>query len=822
VNQAPNPLLYSRGAIPLCCTADDHICVMKQMTSFSSLRVRLVGTVFLAIFLALMVLFCLDSYQARVAAERGATIPSRRSDFEAHVPWAGFAVGVVALGAAWFGGERFILRQVRVLSNAAHKLESGDFTSRTGLSSEGGELGELARRIDAMAESVEQRVQEREKAERTLVNRAFQQTVIGALGQFALVTQDFGALLNQAVILVSQTLEVEYCHLLELLPDEQAMVLRAGVGWKDGEIGAAKVTTDPRTQAGFTLAAGEPVVVEELETETRFRPSPFLVEHGVVSGVTVAITGHGMAFGILGAHTTHRRKFSEDEVHFLLSVATVLAMAAARNRAQAELNKLATFAQLNPNPAMELAAEGPMTYCNKAATELAASIGRENAAGLLPSNIGRIVQTCLSSRQSLTHLETQLEGRTLSWSFHPVPDRQLVHCYVEDITDRLSLEAQLRQAQKMESVGQLAAGVAHDFNNMLTVIEGHSGMLLAKTGLPDAVREAAQAIFFAAERAAGLTRQLLMFSRKNVMQPKLLDLREVVGNMNKMLQRLLGETVKLEFSAPAEIPLVQGDTGMMEQVLMNLVVNARDAMPKGGTLNITCDVAEVEAAYLQNHHEARCGTFVRLSVADAGCGMDEATMARIFEPFFTTKEVGKGTGLGLATVYGIVKQHEGWIEVASEVGKGTTFHVFFPASSEPVEAKPASAEPSGTVPGGHETILIVEDEPVLRDLAHVILESSGYNILEAGTGVEAVRVWEANQNTVDLLLTDMVMPEGMSGMELAQTLRNSKPNLKVIFASGYSMEDLDTAFIRKGRAMFLQKPYTHFTLAKAVRDCLDE
>jgi CheY-like chemotaxis protein len=306
------------------------------------------------------------------------------------------------------------------------------------------------------------------------------------------------------------------------------------------------------------------------------------------------------------------------------------------------------------------------------------------------------------------------------------------------------------------------------------------------------------------------------------MQAKPLDLREVVGNMNKMLQRLLGETINLEFSSPPEIPLVQGDTGMIEQVLMNLGVNARDAMPKGGTLSITCSVEEIDAAYLQNHHEARCGTFVRLSVADAGCGMDAATMARIFEPFFTTKEVGKGTGLGLATVYGIVKQHEGWIEVASEVGKGTTFYVFFPARSAPVEAKPPTAEPSTTVPGGKETILIVEDELVLRDMAHVILENCGYSVLEAGTGVEAIRVWEANQNGIDLVLTDMVMPEGMSGMELAQRLRKYKPDLKVIFASGYSMEDLDTTFIRNGRALFLQKPYTHFTLAKAVRDCLDQ
>ena len=496
-------------------------------------------------------------------------------------------------------------------------------------------------------------------------------------------------------------------------------------------------------------------------------------------------------------------------------------MAAARNRAEAELQKLATFTQLNPNPAMELTANGVVTYCNRAGDELAASVGQEHPQGLLPPNIREIVEDCLATRQNLIHLETQKEGRTLSWSFHPVPESQVVHCYVEDITDRLSLEAQLLQAQKMESVGQLAAGVAHDFNNMLTVIQGHAGMLLARPATSPALLDSAQAIYFAAERAASLTRQLLMFTRKNVMQPKLLDLREVVANMSKMLQRLLGETVTLAFHPPPQIRLLQGDTGMIEQVIMNLAVNARDAMPKGGTLTVSASVIEITDAYLSTHPEARAGAFVCLRVSDTGCGMDSATMSRIFEPFFTTKEVGKGTGLGLATVYGIVKQHDGWVEVTSEVGIGTTFNVFFPASNAPAEVKPAAAAPASEVPGGKETILVVEDEPVLREMAHTILENCGYRILEAGSGVEALNVWERHQQSIDLVVTDMVMPEGISGMDLAQRLRIAKPNLKIVFASGYSMDDMDTDFIRNGQAAFLQKPYTHITLAKAVRDCLD-
>jgi signal transduction histidine kinase/CheY-like chemotaxis protein/GAF domain-containing protein len=777
------------------------------MANFYSLRARLVGTVFLAVAPSWALIYAL----------------MKANGTEQDFPWTILSgcTGLLALAAAWFGGERFVLRQVRQLYSAARQLAAGDLTVRTGLSPQQGELGQLAQTFDQMAASLEQRVKEREHAEKTLIARSLQQTVVSALGQFALVSNDFSALLNQAVMLVAQTLEVEYSCILELLPKDM-LALHAGVGWKHGSVGVVTVRADPKTQFGFTLTAGEPVEVEHLASERRFGSSPLLIEHGVVSGVTVAISVQGKAFGVLGAHSTHRRKFTEDEVHFLLAVSTVLAMAVARKQAEADLEKLASFAQLNPNPAMELSKDGAVTYCNAAAMKLAKSVGQDNPHGILPSNITSIVHTCLTSKQRRITLETRQEGRTFSWLFHPVVPSRVVHAYVEDITDRLSLEAQLRQSQKMESVGQLAAGVAHDFNNMLTIIQGHSGMLLAKSAEKSELLDSAQAIYFAAERAANLTRQLLMFSRKNVMQPKLLDLREVVSHMSKMLQRLLGETITLEFLPPAEIPLVHGDTGMVEQVIMNLAVNARDAMPQGGTLTISTTPIQVVDQYVLSHPEARAGQFVCLRVTDTGSGIDQDTMARIFEPFFTTKEVGKGTGLGLATVYGIVKQHNGWIDVVSEVGRGTTFSVFFAARTEPVEAKVATTETTMQVRGGQETILVVEDEPVLRDLAHVILQECGYNVLEAGSGREALKVWERHQKAIDLVVTDVVMPEGISGMDLAQTLYASKPGLKIIFASGYSMDSIDAAFVRDGRAGFLQKPYTHITLAKAVRACLDK
>jgi two-component system cell cycle sensor histidine kinase/response regulator CckA len=304
------------------------------------------------------------------------------------------------------------------------------------------------------------------------------------------------------------------------------------------------------------------------------------------------------------------------------------------------------------------------------------------------------------------------------------------------------------------------------------------------------------------------------------MQPKVLDLNAVLGNMAKMLQRLLGEDIALASRYDPSIPSIEADTGMIEQVVMNLAVNSRDAMPKGGQLLITTSTVQIDEAYVQQHHESRAGDFICLAVTDTGVGMARETLSKIFEPFFTTKEVGKGTGLGLATVYGIVKQHQGWIEVMSEVGIGTTFKIYFPRTNRPMELAEKSSSPNDKVQGGHETILLVEDEPVLRELARVILRDYDYEVLEASSGVDALRVWDERKGKIDLLLTDMVMPEGISGRELAETLRKRKPDLKVIFTSGYSPEVMgNEAALREIR--FLQKPYPPPQLAQTVRECLD-
>ncbi len=391
---------------------------------------------------------------------------------------------------------------------------------------------------------------------------------------------------------------------------------------------------------------------------------------------------------------------------------------------------------------------------------------------------------------------------------------------VEDITERLMLEAQLRQSQKMESVGQLAAGVAHDINNILTVIQGHAGLLLnAVPPGTDSTRSVKQ-ISAAADRAASFIRQLLTFSRKQIFRSKILDLNAVLQNLKSMLSRLIGEDITLEIHCQSDLPCIQADAGMVEQIVMNLAVNSRDAMPKGGKFVITTSVVETDAAYLKQHPEAIAGWFVCLIVTDTGCGMEPKVLQRIFEPFFTTKEVGKGTGLGLATVYGVVKQHHGWIEVQSEVGVGTAFKVFLPVAGKAGAAPAAPSAKSETVRGGKETLLLVEDEIGLLELVREILQQYEYRVLIASSGVEALRVWDECNGQVDLLLTDMIMPGGMTGSDLAAELKKRKPGLKVIYASGYSSALTGKEF-STGENIFLAKPYQPNQVAQLIRNTID-
>ncbi|MFO1498614.1 MAG: PAS domain S-box protein [Verrucomicrobiota bacterium] len=391
--------------------------------------------------------------------------------------------------------------------------------------------------------------------------------------------------------------------------------------------------------------------------------------------------------------------------------------------------------------------------------------------------------------------------------------------FFRDVTDRKRLEDQLRQAQKMEGVGQLAGGIAHDFNNILTAMMMQLELLQAHSKQSVELCDGLGELMTQAQRAASLTRQLLLFSRRSVMHVEPLSLNDVVENLLKMLRRLIGENIKLDWHGASQLPPIPADAGMLEQLLMNLVVNARDAMPKGGRIVIGTEALVLDPLDTQSHPQARPGSFVCLSVADTGCGMDEITQSRIFEPFFTTKEEGKGTGLGLATVYGIVSQHNGWISVQSKVAHGTVFRVFLPASN--VRASHPMTTAAEPVRGGSETILLVEDDLAVRRTVGTFLRRWGYHVLEASNGLEAAQVWQARATEIDLLYTDMIMPEGITGVELAESLRSSRPDLKVIISSGYSTElAYHSASLLVG-VNYVAKPCSPADLAAKVRECLD-
>jgi PAS domain S-box-containing protein len=387
----------------------------------------------------------------------------------------------------------------------------------------------------------------------------------------------------------------------------------------------------------------------------------------------------------------------------------------------------------------------------------------------------------------------------------------------KDVTEQKTLEKQLRQAQKMEAVGQLSGGIAHDFNNLLGVIIGYSELLEEQLGENHKQQKNVGEIKKAGQRAASLTRQLLAFSRQQVLEPRVLNLNVVVAETEKMLQRLIGEHIELATCLAADLGQVKADPGQIEQVMMNLVVNARDAMPEGGRLTVETCNAELDEAYAFQNAPTIPGRYVALLVTDTGVGMDVATQAHIFEPFFTTKEVGKGTGLGLATVYGVVKQSGGYIWVYSEPGIGSTFKVYLPRVDAPVEKSGVSSGES-TPEGGTETILLVEDEDSLRTLTRTLLEQGGYTVLEANGGNEAMEIARQHGEPIDLLLTDMVMP-GMGGTEVARNLVLIHPESKVMFMSGY------TSFTRRGMldpdAILLQKPFTRDALLSKLRKMLD-
>ena len=550
------------------------------------------------------------------------------------------------------------------------------------------------------------------------------------------------------------------------------------------------------------------------EEEFKFRTKSGEIRYGQLSAVQVELDGEPFMLSI--THDITNVKRAEEAVR----------------QSEGELRALVRDA---PYGIYHVDVDGRLLQVNPALQKM---LGYESEAELLRCNMTMDVYVDPASRLRLVNeywdkkefrevetrwkrkegriIDVRLTGRTVHGE-----GRRLAYfeVFAEDITERRSLERQFLQAQKMEAIGRLAGGIAHDFNNLLAVILGHSEILREQSGAQPKLQKSAEAINRAAERAAGLTMQLLTMSRKQVVEPKVVEVNAALAEMERMVRRVIGEDIKLTTRLDPKVGRIKVDPGLLDQVLMNLVVNARDAMPTGGELALHSANVEFDELYVKHHLGTSAGPYVMIAVSDTGTGIDAATLGHIFEPFFTTKEKGKGTGLGLSTVYGIVKQAGGHIVPYSEPGQGTTMKLYFPRVEEDRVGE-KNAEAAQAIPRGNEGILIVEDESALRELTYSVLGEWGYTVFEAVGLDEALQIIRENGAKISLLLTDVVMP-GTGGRELANRLKAMQPGLKVMFMSGYADEVIAHNGAFSEGSVLIQKPFTKRTLLSKVREVLD-
>jgi two-component system, cell cycle sensor histidine kinase and response regulator CckA len=560
-------------------------------------------------------------------------------------------------------------------------------------------------------------ISKRKRSERELELRAEQQAAVATLGREALAEADIQQLMEQAAGAVAGVLGVEFAKVLELSPSGNELVLRAAVGLPSVSVGVSTVSAGAHTQAGYTLANQGPVIVEDLESETRFDGATLLHDNGAVSGISVVIDGSHGAYGVIAGHSTRPRRFTVDETHFMLSIANVLA----------------------------------------------AAIGRQRA-------------------------------------------------------DRLELR--LNRAQRLESVGQLAGGIAHDFNNLLSIIINYASFAIQELDDHEQAREDVKEVEKAAKRAAVLTRQLLTFSRRELVAPLVVDMNELVTDTESLLRHTVGKHISFRMSLSPGLWRVKTGPTQFEHVLINLVLNARDAMADGGELELRTDNVELDIPIVNSGFEIPPGRYARLTVSDTGAGMAPEVVEHAFEPFYTTKPQGKGTGLGLATVYGTVKQADGFVNLYSEVGSGTTLKIYLPATDADIEA-PASEPPQEGLMGRGRRILLVEDEDAVRAVATRVLAGAGYTVVEASGGAQALTLMGTDgEGPFDLLLTDLAMPE-MSGVQLAAEARGSYPSMRHLYMTGYS----DEMVSRNGRlgwdSPVLEKPFNAAELLRKVKMAID-
>lgn len=486
-----------------------------------------------------------------------------------------------------------------------------------------------------------------------------------------------------------------------------------------------------------------------------------------------------------------------------------------QKRSRERIESLARFPDEDPNPVMRVTPNGTLIYGNRASSDIIAWWAAPETRGILDQYRRALTRAWESGENQ--EVELQAASKRFSVTIVPIPTGGYINLYAKDVTEERALADRLNQAQKIEAIGLLTGGVAHDFNNILQAITGYCEILTNRVSAKN--RTYTAEIMKAAHRAASLTTQLLAFSRRQVLRPRVVDTKELVDSMRKMLKRIIGDDIKLRTIMSADTGNFFGDPGQMEQVLLNLVVNARDAMPQGGVLTIETSNRAFDEAYAAAHPGAKAGSYVRLAVSDTGIGMSEETLQHIYDPFFTTKEFGKGTGLGLSVVYGIVKQSDGYINCYSEVGKGTTFTVYLPMTAESAEELPAAFPPE-PVPGGTETILLVDDDPASRSVTRMALEEAGYSVVEAAGGAAALEEVRKRRIQVDLLITDVVM-HYMSGKELAQNLARMIARVPVLYVSGYTAEVISHHGILESDVDFLEKPFSSSDLLRKVRGMLD-
>ena len=710
-----------------------------------------------------------------------------------------------------------------------------------------------------------------------------QQTALANFGSFAFGENNIQKVLAEAARTCAKCSNAPYAKICRYRAATNDLIIEAAYGWQDGVMGTVVSAADESTTQGRAFLTGKPVILQDLSENLTYALPAFYAQHKIVATADVLIKGSGEPWGVLEIDSTSAHAFDEHDIDFLTGFANVIAetvgtaertsvlraaieqmksLIVDKDRLLDDKDKMADelrrhivsrtqadeeFRQMQDRLRQAVAAGNVglwdwdlRTNRVRYSVEWKSQIGydekeisddvEEWRSRIHEEDLEETLRVIDAYRADQTSAyQAKYRFRHKNGTYRHILSRGLIipdddgspvrffGSHV-DLTEFTELQAQFQQIQKMESVGRLAGGIAHDLNNILTVVIGSADLMLVTGQTKDPARVHVERILQAGNHAAGLTRQLLAFSRQQLLKLEVVNLTNVVAEIQPMLCRLIGENIELVAVPSDGLGNVLADAGQIGQVIVNLVVNARDAMPSGGTLTIAAENVDVSDAYAREHPSIKPGPHVVLAVSDTGTGMDETVLSKIFDPFFTTKKVGEGTGLGLSTVYGIVKQCDGHIWAYSQPGQGTTFKIYFPLVDELVAEAKEETESALDVRG--ETILVVEDQSEVRDIAVDVLKLAGYAVLSAGNGMEALSIINREDQHIHLMITDLVMP-GMSGLDLASTVSQSHPGIKILYTSGYSEHAILQQGVPGGPSRFIDKPYSVLSLRRKVRSVLD-